>query len=365
VLVVAALFVRSYLETRTLDTGFRRDDVLLATYDLSGRTADAAFSRDLARRAVERLRVLPGARQAAIASSVPLDIHGLPSRVVTVDGRARADGNFDEALSNIVTPGYFDTLGIAFVAGSDFADLTATDAGQQAIVNEEFVKRYIGTGEPIGRGLQARGGRYVIVGVVKNSLYNAFGEPPTPAIYLSYRDQPQPRGEIHVRTAGPPRVAGPEVRRVMLELDRDLPVFNLRSMADHVDTNLIFRRIPAQMFAVLGPLLLILAAIGIYAVVNYSVSVRTMEIGLRLALGATVPKVVRHFVAEHFTIVLAGAIVGWTLAFVASKGVLDDAGMDVTVFAGVPAVLLGVASIACWLPAWRAARTQPMGALRE
>jgi predicted permease len=365
VLVVAALFVRSYLETKTLDTGFRRDDVLLVTYDLSGRSANGAFSRDLARRMLERLRALPGVRQASIASSVPLDIHGLPSRIVTVDGRARADGNYDEALSNTVTPGYFDTLGIAFVAGADFADLTTADGPQQAIVNEEFVKRYLGSGEPLGRGLQARGGRYVIVGVVKNSIYNAFGEPPTPAIHFSYRDQPQPRGEVHLRTAGPPGAIATEVRRAMQEVDGDLPVFNVRSMADHVDTNLIFRRIPAQMFAVLGPLLLMLAAIGIYAVVNYSVSVRTMEIGVRLALGATVPKVVRHFVTEHFTIVLAGAIVGWTLAFVVSKGFLNGAGMDVTVFAGVPAVLLGVASIACWFPAWKAARTQPMGALRE
>jgi hypothetical protein len=256
-------------------------------------------------------------------------------------------------------------MGIAFQSGSDFADLKDATTAPQAIVNDEFVRRFVRSGEPLGRRLQARGRGFTIIGVVRNSLYNAFGEPPTPAIYFSYRDMPQPRGEIHVRTAAASTVVAAEVRRVMRDLDGDLPVFNVRSMTDHVDTNLIFRRIPAQMFAVLGPLLLVLAAIGIYAVVAYAVALRTTEIGVRLALGATTSRVVRQFLGEHLEVIGIGTVVGWLAAYLVAADALENQSIDLAVFAGVPAILLVVAVIACWLPAWRATKVAPMASLRE
>jgi putative ABC transport system permease protein len=366
VLIVAGSFFRSFVEAREEDPGFRRDGVLLAAYDLSGRTVTPAFSRELATKIRDRLGALPGVEAVAIASSVPLDIHGLPSRVFTIEGHARADGAFDEALSNVVSPGYFTVMKIPFLRGADFADLVDAAAPPQVIVNEELVRRYMQEGEPVGRGLNARGRRFVIAGVVRNSLYNAFGEPPTPALYFSYRDMPQPRGEIHVRTGGSSETAiGPEVRRVLREIDADLPVFNLRSLTDHVETNLVFRRIPARMFAVLGPLLLILAAIGIYAVVNYAVSLRTTEIGVRMALGATGPGIVRQFVGESLTVISAGALVGWLIAFVAAVAMLAPREITPAVFAGVPALLMAVATAACWIPARRATQIDPAVALRD
>jgi putative ABC transport system permease protein len=281
----------------------------------------------------------------------------MPSRVVGVEGHARSDGRFDEALSNVVTPGYFDVMGIRVQAGQDFAPLNDRDAAPQAIVNDEFVRRFVPGGEPIGRWLEARGRRFIIAGVVSTSLYNAFGEPPAPMIYFSYRDMPQPRGEIHMRARGPvPASLAPEVRRVMREVDGELPVFNVRSMADHVETNLIFRRIPARMFAVLGPVLLALAAIGIYAVVAYAVAVRRTEIAVRIALGATPPQVARQFTREHMRVIGIGGLLGWAAALLAVSGTMGMARADPIVFAGVPVVLLGVALVACALPAWRAAR---------
>jgi predicted permease len=366
VLIVAGLFFQSFMETRTIDPGFRREGVLLAAYDLAGRPAEPGFSRDLASRTLAGLRSLPGVEQVAIASSVPLDIHGMPTRAFTLDGRARTDEGFDESAANTVTPGYLAVMGIALRAGTDFADLNDAAAPAQVIVNEAFVSRFIPDGEPIGRGLEVRGRRFVICGVAANSLYNAFGEPPTPMIYFSYRDLPQPRGEIHIRTPGPASTSiAPELRRIMRDIDPDLPVFNLRSMVDHVETNLIFRRVPMRMFAVLGPLLLLLAAIGIYAVVAYAVSLRTGEIGVRLALGATPGRVVAHFVAEHLGVAVAGAILGWLAAFIAARDLLGSDRIDPTVFAGAPAILLAVAALACWLPARRAAGVAPMTALRD
>ncbi|MEO5897624.1 MAG: ABC transporter permease, partial [Vicinamibacterales bacterium] len=170
VLIVAGSFLRGFIDAREADPGFTREGVLLVTYDLSGRTVTAPFSRNLASQIQERLASLPGVSAAAIATSVPLDIHGLSPRVFTIDGHARVDGGFDEALSNTVTPGYFTVMNIPIRKGSDFADLNDTSSSPQVIVNEEFARRYIGEGEPLGRGLQARGGRYLIVGVVRDSL---------------------------------------------------------------------------------------------------------------------------------------------------------------------------------------------------
>ena len=207
---------------------------------------------------------------------------------------------------------------------------------------------------------------YVIAGVVRNSLYNAFGEPPTPIIYFSYRDSPSARGEIHLRTrAGAETALAPEVRRVVRELDPELPVFNVRTLTDHVETNLIFRRVPARMFVVLGPLLLMLASIGIYAVVAYSVSLRRTEIGVRLALGATARRVISQFVGESLGVIAVGAMTGWFIAFLVAVDFIPDGEIDVPVFVGVPAIFLLVATIACWLPARRATRIDPWLALRQ
>jgi len=154
-------------------------------------------------------------------------------------------------------------------------------------------------------------------------------------------------GEIHLRTrVGAETALTPEVRRVVRELDPELPVYNVRTLTDHVETNLLFRRIPARMFVVLGPMLLMLAAMGIYTVVAYGVSQRTTEIGVRLALGATARRVVAQFVGESLGVIGLGALVGWVLAFIV---VLDLVGgsIDVPVFVGVPAILLLVGACAC------------------
>jgi predicted permease len=365
VLIVAGLFLRSFMETRDIDPGFRREGVLLATYDFAGRAASQTFSKAFTDRLLQRLRAIPSVESAAIASSVPLDIHGLPSRMFTVEGRVRPDGEPDQALANTVTRDYFAVMNIPFVAGTDFVELNDTAAPPQVIVNEEFVRRYLDRLEPLGRKVQARGRSYTIAGVVRNSLYNAFGEPPTPIIYFSYRDNPTGLGEIHLRTrAGAETTLAPEVRRIVAELEPERPVFNVRSLTDHVETNLVFRRIPARMFAVLGPLLLALAAIGIYSVVAYAASLRTTEIGVRMALGATRRRLIAEFVTENLGVIFVGALAGWLVAFVIVLDVVGDP-IDVPVFAGVPAILLLVAAFACWLPARRASRVDPIIALRQ
>jgi ABC-type lipoprotein release transport system permease subunit len=214
--------------------------------------------------------------------------------------------------------------------------------------------------------MQARSGSFEIIGVARNSVYDAFGEPAQAAVYFSYRDLPAIRGEIHLRTrSGKETTLASEARAVLRDLDPMLPLYDVRTFSQHIERNLYLRRIPARMFVVLGPLLLGLAATGIYAVVSYAVSRRTREIGVRLAFGATSGRVVRQIIRENLGVIIWGTAIGWILAFVISVHAITKGVVNLPVFIGVPAILLGVATLACWIPARRASRIDPIAALRH
>ena len=367
VLIAAALFLQSFRSASQTDPKFKPQGVLLAAYDLSGRNPNEASEREFAARLLERLRSLPDAEGAAIATNVPLDLHGIPARPFTVQGRARTETGQDRATSNTVTPGYLKVMDIPLLEGKDFADMGDKAAPAQAIVNEEFVRSYLNGADAIGRRLQTRGGNFfTIIGVARNSVYNAFGEPVQPAIYFSYRDVPADQGEIHLRTRGGNETAlTSEVRAVLRDLDPMLPLYDVRPFSQHIERNLYLRRIPARMFVVLGPLLLGLAAIGIYAVVSYAVARRTREIGVRLTLGATSGRVVLQIIRENLGVITWGAAMGWALALVIAVRAVNRGVINLPVFIGVPAILLGVATLACWLPARKASLIDPMAALRH
>ena len=364
VFIAAGLFFAAFSE-RERDPGFRREGVVLAAYDLTGRDADSTYSRTFAADLLARLRALPGVDGAAIAAFVPLDLHGFPVRPFALEGRSRNDAALDRALYNVVTPEYFRTMEIPLKSGTTFADLTDRAAPSQAIVNEEFVRRFVPGGAAVGRRILARERRYVIVGVARDAVYNSFGEAPTAAIYYSYRDRPALTGQIHVRTRpGREASVAASMQRVVRGLDPILAPYDVRTLSEHVEKNLFLRRIPAKLFAGLGPLLLLLAAAGIYAVVAYAVSQRTNEIGVRLSLGASGERVVGDLVRATMRAVSVGIVAGWLVAFVIATRIVRGGSLDPRVFAGVPAVVLLVSLIACWLPARRAAKVDPVTALR-
>jgi len=302
---------------------------------------------------------------AAIASSVPLDIHGLPQRSFAVEGRPRLDGGRDRALSNIVTPGYFAVMRIPFLEGADFSPLGDRSAPREVIVNRAFRRRYVADGEVLGRGIES-GDTYRIVGVVRDSTYDAFGEPAAPAIFFSYRDRPRMQGELHLRTRqGAEASLGPAVREIARELEPGLPLFGVRTLSDHVEMNLVIRRVPARLFVVLGPLLLALAACGMYAVVAYAVARRTREIGVRLALGGSARRVTRDIVQQTLRVIAAGAAAGWLAVYGVYIHLAPGQPVSWLVFAGTPAVLMGVAALSCWIPARRVSLIDPTLALRQ
>ena len=366
VLIAAALFLQSFRSARHADPRFRPEGVLLAAYDVSGRNPDKASNREFAARLLERLRSLPDVEAAAIATNVPVDLHGIPRRPFTVQGHVRTEPGQDRAISNTVTPGYFKVMGIPLLEGNDFAEMRDQTAPAQAIVNEEFVRRYLSGAEPIGRLIQTGAGSFAIIGVARNSVYDAFGEAAQPAAYFSYRDRPEDQGQIHLRARnGNEAALTSEARAVLRDLDPMLPLYDVRTFSQHIERNLYLRRIPARLFAVLGPLLLGLAAIGIYAVVSYAVARRTREIGVRLAFGATGGRVILQIIRENLRVIAWGTAIGWALALVISGRATPKSVVNLPVFIGVPAILLSVATLACWIPARRASRIDPMAALRH
>jgi hypothetical protein len=346
---------------------------LIAGYDLSGAgphtsgpNLDPDYIKSFTTRLLEGVRTLPEVEAASIAAYVPLDIHGMPLRDVFIPGWSESDASPDLALMNIVSPGYFRTMGIRLVAGRDFEGRPAGEDRPGIIVNEAFVAEYLDGDTALGQAVEVRDTDLVIVGVVTDSVYESFNEPHVPAFYRSTEEIPLRSAQIHIRTRpGAETLIGPAVRRVVRSIEPALPIFDMRTLGQHVDTNLFLARIPARMFALVAPMLLLLVAVGIYAVVAFNVMRRTREIGIRLALGATRWSVVREIVGQTLNVILIGAVAGWFLVYIPQIHLSPGDPLDRTAFFGVPGLLMGVAFLASWLPARRAARIDPMESLRE
>ena len=367
VLVVAGLFFQGFVETRDTDPGFRTEGLLLATYDLSGTVTTDEYPRQFATQLLDRLRRVPAVESVALVERDAAR-YSWPAAARLHARRPRPDppSQQESALSNIVSPGYFTTMGIAMVAGKDFADMADRDAPPQVIVNEEFVRRYVAPADPLGRQLRSGDTTYTIAGVVKNSTYETFGEPADAGLLLLVARSRRDGWARFTCAPGPgsETLLASEVQRAVREIDASLPVYNIRTMAEHVERNLFLRKIPARMFAVIAPLLLALVAIGIYAVVSYTVSQRTTEIGVRIALGATADRVVRQIVKEGLIVAGAGLFLAWVIAVMVQLHLFSGGPGAWKVLAAVPAVLLVVAGISCWLPARRATTVDPVVALR-
>ncbi len=369
VLVLAGLFLRSFTHARNFRTGYDTDRVLLANLDLGGRGYTHQTGMALLSNLLPRLAALPGITAASAAGAVPLDLRGLPRGNIEVEGRAIDPAHREQIVYYNITPGYATTLGVPLLSGHDLAPLSRADLPLDALVNEEMVRRCWPDVSPLGRRFEVGGTFYVVAGVMRTTKYATLNETPQPVAWLTLRAQFIFSPTLSVRvTAGDPAAQLAAVRATVRSFDADLALTDTRSFARHLDNNLILQRMPALMLAVLGPLALALAAIGLYAVIAYSLAQRVQEIGVRLALGASPRSVVDLMIWQGFRVVLTGAFCGLLLSLLAGyflQPVLVGVPLgDPLIYGGVPALLLAVALLALWLPARRAARVDPMVALR-
>lgn len=369
-LSVTGLFLRSLESAANIDIGFRPNGLLLLSVDprLNGYAPAqiSEFLRELRR----RVAALPGVDHV-VSSDVALLSGGTRSDGFTVAGHTGKDAPNTLADLYMTTPGYFQTLGIPMLAGRDFASEVAGGA-RVAIIDKAFADKLFPGANPIGQHVEGGGVTYEIIGVVGNSKSRTIGEDTRPILYRSLdqtvaNDPPLMGFTLIVHAANPAALAEP-VRRQIYRLDKNIAIYNEETMEEHLRSAYFLPRLAATLFGVFGGIGLVLAAVGLYGVMSYAVSRRTREIGIRMALGARNGMVARLIVRQGMVLALIAMMLGWPaawmLAKLASSFLYGIQPHDMVTFIAVPVFLAGIALIACWLPARRAASVDPVQALR-
>ncbi|MEO5961800.1 MAG: ABC transporter permease, partial [Opitutaceae bacterium] len=315
VVILAGLFVKSFNHARLVDPGFERKHVLLGSFDLGTSSYTDDRARIFPATLLARVRELAGVESAAVATWVPLDLVPMWPAEFTLEGRSRAGEAADQTLCFEVTRGYFETLQIRLIEGRDFSEAVERSGEAEAVINEEFARRYLAPGQvAIGRKLTLGGSVFRIVGVVRGGKYNAINETPQPFVYLPFSGHWR-RVTLFVRTKAESAATFTAVKQALHELDPGLPFIDNRTMVQHVANAMVLQVIPAKILAVIGPLALLLAAMGLYSVLAYAVAQRTHEIGVRMTLGATTRSVMLLFLRQGMTAVVIGLVVGLVAAY--------------------------------------------------
>ncbi|MDP2055260.1 MAG: ABC transporter permease, partial [Acidobacteriota bacterium] len=384
-LVGSALLIRSAIALSQVNPGFDANNVLTMRMSVTGPQYASAQAVDLmVRSGTDRLRALPGVVAASSTCCVPLEGgYGLP---FVISGRPLTDGPFHGGGQWInITPGYFDVFKIPVKRGRDFTDRDDSVAPPVVIINEALANEFFKDKDPlnerlvIGRGVMrefATEGERQIIGVVGDTRDGGLQQQPGPAMYIPQSQVPDAANALNlgltpmgwvVRTAGDPYAMSAAVQEELRQAT-GLPVSNVRSMADIVVRSTSRQRFNMWLMTVFGASALLLAAIGIYGLMAYTVEQRTQEIGIRLSLGADGGSVRRMVVFQGMRLAVAGVLIGlaasWGLAQLMTAFLFDVEARDPLVFVGVPVLLTVVAFFAVWFPALRAAKVDPMVALR-
>jgi putative ABC transport system permease protein len=368
-LSAAGLCLAHLSNLRNVDTGFRRDSVLLVTLNAQGSGYDRAQLTVLYKTLLDRFDAIPGVRSAAHCAVAPID-GGAVSSFATVEGFQEKPADRRRVHENWVGPRYFETLGTPFVAGRDFQ---YADAGRPrvAIVNQAMARYYFGAASPLGRHLTLERDTvpYEIVGVVGDAKYEDLHEAAPRTVYLNAFQDGHIQTQFALRTDVNPAAVAPQVRRAVEEVLKTVRIGKVRTLSDQVDASLVLERVMAMLSGMFGALGACLAAIGLYGLLAYTVATRTNEIGVRMALGATTGDVMRMVLKGAFGLVCAGLVVGVPAA-IASQRFAASLVQGLPVKSVLPIAAAGVmmiliALLAAYLPARRAARVQPVTALRH
>jgi predicted permease len=376
VLICAGLFIRSLSQARQTDPGFQTENLVtmminprLLAYDEQETTR--RFFPELLRR-IEAQR---GVRTAALVNEMPLMVGTLTRGPIVKEGEVDPPPNQGvNSDCSIVTPKYFDTLRTPLVMGRDFTDRDEADAPPVVIINQEFARRFYG-GEPNAMGKRFRFAQGTplmeIIGIAKDGRYGSLYEDPQPYMFLPVYQHPRTSMTLAVsaQSAGDLPAVVDSARREIAQMDARLPVVGVLMAEDNLKLAYWGPSVAAGMATTFGVLALVLATIGLYSVMTYDVSQRTREIGIRMALGAGLRDVLRLIVSQGMRMVLIGTALGLVGAFaltrVFARLLLGVGTTDSVTFAGVAVLLAAVALLACYIPARRAARVDPLVALRH
>ena len=370
-LCMTGLFLRSLQSATSIDIGFRPQLLLVMSVDprVQGYTSERTV--EFLNQMRERVAALPGVVSAVSTDVAPLS-GGNRSDRFTVQGPSAKDTTLSNADLYMVTPGYFEALGIPIFAGRDFREETAAGP-RTAIINRAFADRIFNGQNPIGQHISGGDVSYQIIGVAGNVKSRTLGEDRRPVLYRSLEQSiagdPSVMGyTLVVRVAGNPSSLMEPVQRQIHLLDPTMAVYNEETMEEHVRTAFFLPRLAATLFGTFGFIGLVLAVVGLYGVMSYAISRRTREIGIRMAMGAQPGTVERLVLRQGLVLTLVAIALGWPVAWMLSRlatsflyGIHPH---DAFTFTLVPPFLLAIALAACWFPARRAASIDPMQALR-
>jgi predicted permease len=379
-LTTAGLFLRSLGNASSIDIGFKPGNMLIMSVDPKIHNYSHDKTVQFLSQLRDRVSALPGVRSVSFVGIVPLSI-GSAENKFDVDAAKGHPAHNVVAIVNTIGTGYFQTMGIPLLRGQDFAgqdftshDLTSHPGGQPALIINETMAAHLFPGQdPIGQTIRQDKSTYTVVGVARNSKSRTIGEKPLDAAYLYLNAAPEKATSffgttILVKTSMDPRVLESSVRQQIAALDPNMAVFNAETMQEHVDKSLLIPRISALLLGIFGAIGLTLAAIGLYGVMSYSVRRRTREIGIRMALGAKRPTVLRMILRQGLILTAIGLAIGLAIAlalgrFTASV-LYGTSGTDLLTFVVVSVVLVATAAVAVLVPALRAAHVEPTTALR-
>ena len=368
-LVGAGLCIRSFHRARQSNLGLDPDHVLLAGLRIGMNGYSEATGKIFYRRIEERMAAMPGVQAVALSSWFPLGFEGGAMHPITVDGHQRQPGEETSFQFSIVSPHYFTAMSIPLLAGRDFTDQDDEKATRVAIINETMAKRFWPGQDPLGRKFKDDGRDKTVIGVAKAGKYRFVNEPPKCFYYLPYRQGVWDLNlGLCLRTTGDPAALAGAVQQEIHQLDPRVEISSTLPMTDYIQAAFLAPALASRLLTWLGAVALGLAAMGVYGVMAYVVSQRTQEFGVRMALGASAGDVLWQVVRGGLKLAATGVVAGLAIALAVTHlltGFLYGVSpFDPLTFVGVPLLLGGIAVLACWLPARRATKVNPVEALR-
>src|SRR6266581_4714926 len=368
-LVGAGLLMQSLLKVRTASPGFNTRGVQDTAIDLVSAGYTPARAQTFQDTLLERVRALPGVESAAFAKMTPLSYVSSATAPIVVDGYQPPPEESPTAEYNEVGDDYFVTMGIPLLAGREFTRADDEKTALAAVVNETMAQRYWQGRNPLGGRLQLKGRWMQVVGVAKDSKYSSVREKPTAFFFVPLRQNSLRGSVLNIRTPLAPQTMATAIAREVHALDSNLAPYEVITMQEQLDRSTSAQMVAVTLVGILGTLALVLAAIGLYGVMSYAVSQSTRELGLRMALGAGASNLLRLVLSRGLALTGAGVLLGAAAALLLTRllGNLlyQVSPRDPLAFGSAFAVMALVSVAACLLPAWRAARTDPMRALRD
>jgi macrolide transport system ATP-binding/permease protein len=368
-LVGGALLMQSLRKIRTTSPGFSTTRVFDTWIPLAAAGYDAPRAKTFQDELILRVRALPGVEAAAYARVVPLGYDSYSSTPIAVDGYEPQPNEQPTVEYNEVSPDYFATMGIPLLSGREFTRADDENAPRVAIVNQAVVAQYWRGQNPIGQRLQVKGNWVQVVGVVKVSKYYSMDETPRPFFYVPLRQYFAIQPDIHIRTTQPLQTVQTALIREVRALDPNLALYEMITLQEQVNRSTSQQLVAVALVVLFGGLALLLASIGLYGVMSCTVSQSTRELGLRMALGAGVSNLLRLVMSRGLTLTAGGVLLGAAAALALTRllGNLlyQVSPLDPLAFGAALVVMMVTAATSCFLPAWRATRTDPARALRD